>query len=94
MQLLVSSGDLFESDFCLSLYSAKERILSNLQKHPAPLRAPELQEQKAPVADVPTACLSDSKAAAKLLQQDLSILQSQARYVEIIFRVLVIGSVF
>uniref|UniRef100_A0A3Q3AMG1 Ectopic P-granules autophagy protein 5 homolog n=1 Tax=Kryptolebias marmoratus TaxID=37003 RepID=A0A3Q3AMG1_KRYMA len=73
------SPDLFKSDFCLSLYSAKERILSNLQKHPVPLQAPELQEQKAPVADVPAACLSDFKAAAKLIQQDLSILQDQAR---------------
>ncbi|XP_017269325.1 ectopic P granules protein 5 homolog isoform X2 [Kryptolebias marmoratus] len=62
-----------------SLNNAKERILSNLQKHPVPLQAPELQEQKAPVADVPAACLSDFKAAAKLIQQDLSILQDQAR---------------
>uniref|UniRef100_A0A1A8FDK4 Ectopic P-granules autophagy protein 5 homolog n=3 Tax=Nothobranchius TaxID=28779 RepID=A0A1A8FDK4_9TELE len=62
-----------------SLNNAKERILSNLQKHLAPLPAPELQEQKAPVADVPAACLTDFKAAAKLLQQDLGILQDQAR---------------
>ncbi|KAM7416416.1 hypothetical protein PAMA_018465 [Pampus argenteus] len=62
-----------------SLSNARERILSNLQKHPVPCSAPELQRQKAPVAEVPTVCLTDSKAAAELLQQDLSILQEQAR---------------
>uniref|UniRef100_A0A672IB47 Ectopic P-granules autophagy protein 5 homolog (C. elegans) n=1 Tax=Salarias fasciatus TaxID=181472 RepID=A0A672IB47_SALFA len=62
-----------------SLSNAKERILSNLQKHPVPRSAPELQQLKAPVAEVPASCLSDSKAAAELLQQDLSILQEQAR---------------
>ncbi|XP_071755771.1 ectopic P granules protein 5 homolog isoform X1 [Centroberyx gerrardi] len=62
-----------------SLNTAKERILSNLQKHPVPRPAPELQQQRAPVAEVPAACLTDSKAAADLLQQDLSILQDQAR---------------
>ncbi|XP_068461257.1 ectopic P granules protein 5 homolog [Clinocottus analis] len=62
-----------------SLNNARDRILSNLQKHPVPRPAPELQQQKAPVAEVPTTCLTDSKAAAELLQQDLSILQEQAR---------------
>ncbi|KAM9858500.1 ectopic P granules protein 5 homolog [Aulostomus maculatus] len=62
-----------------SLSNAKERILSNLQKHPVPLPAPDLQHHKAPVAEIPTACLSDSRATAELLQQDLSILQDQAR---------------
>uniref|UniRef100_A0A3B4URI2 Ectopic P-granules autophagy protein 5 homolog (C. elegans) n=1 Tax=Seriola dumerili TaxID=41447 RepID=A0A3B4URI2_SERDU len=62
-----------------SFNNARERILSNLQKHPVPRPAPELQQQKVPVADVPSACLTDSKAAAELLQQDLSILQDQAR---------------
>uniref|UniRef100_A0A671VZ58 Ectopic P-granules autophagy protein 5 homolog (C. elegans) n=1 Tax=Sparus aurata TaxID=8175 RepID=A0A671VZ58_SPAAU len=56
-----------------------DRILSNLQKHPVPRPAPELQQQKAPVAEVPTTCLTDSKAAAELVQQDLRILQDQAR---------------
>ncbi|XP_076006821.1 ectopic P granules protein 5 homolog isoform X2 [Genypterus blacodes] len=59
--------------------TARERILSNLQKHPVPRAAPELQQQRAPVAEVPTACLTDSKASAKLLQHDLGILQDQAR---------------
>ncbi|XP_040898135.1 ectopic P granules protein 5 homolog [Toxotes jaculatrix] len=59
--------------------NARERILSNLQKHPVPCPAPQLQQQKAPVAEVPTACLTDSKAAAELLQRDLSHLQDQAR---------------
>uniref|UniRef100_A0A7N6F6H0 Ectopic P-granules autophagy protein 5 homolog n=1 Tax=Anabas testudineus TaxID=64144 RepID=A0A7N6F6H0_ANATE len=63
----------------VSVWTASERILSNLQKHPVPRPAPELQQQRAPVAEVPTACLTDSKAAAELLQQDLSILQDQAR---------------
>ncbi|XP_056231949.1 ectopic P granules protein 5 homolog [Seriola aureovittata] len=62
-----------------SFNNARERILSNLQKHPVPRPAPELQQQKVPVADVPSACLTDSKTAAELLQQDLSILQDQAR---------------
>uniref|UniRef100_A0A4W6GAP0 Ectopic P-granules autophagy protein 5 homolog (C. elegans) n=1 Tax=Lates calcarifer TaxID=8187 RepID=A0A4W6GAP0_LATCA len=59
--------------------SARERILSNLQKHPIPRPAPELQQLKAPVAEVPAASLTDFKAAAELLQQDLSILQDEAR---------------
>lgn len=62
-----------------SLSNARERILSNLQKHPVPRLPPELQQQKAPVAEVPAACLTDSKAAAELIQQDLSVLQDQAR---------------
>lgn len=62
-----------------SLSNARERILSNLQKHPVPRLAPELHKLKAPVLEVPTACLTDCKAAAKLLEQDLSILQDQAR---------------
>lgn len=68
---------------CVPCCAARERILSNLQKHPVPRSAPELQKQKAPVAEVPTACLTDSKAAAELVQQDLSILQQQARYLKI-----------
>nr|XP_019956581.1 PREDICTED: ectopic P granules protein 5 homolog [Paralichthys olivaceus] len=59
--------------------NARERILSNLQKHPIPHPAPELQQHKAPVAEVPTTCFTDSKAAAELLQQDLCILQDRAR---------------
>ncbi|XP_054630458.1 ectopic P granules protein 5 homolog [Dunckerocampus dactyliophorus] len=62
-----------------SLSNAKERILSNLQKHPVPQPAPDLQHLKIPVPEVPNICLSDSKAAAELLQQDLNILQDQAR---------------
>lgn len=67
---------------CVSLRAARERILSNLQKHPVPHPPPELQKQKAPVAEVPSSCLTDSKAAAELVQQDLTILQDQARYLE------------
>uniref|UniRef100_A0A3P8W6G9 Ectopic P-granules autophagy protein 5 homolog (C. elegans) n=1 Tax=Cynoglossus semilaevis TaxID=244447 RepID=A0A3P8W6G9_CYNSE len=59
--------------------NAKKRILSNLEKHPTPCPPPELQQYKAPVADIPTNCFTDSKAATELLQQDLSILQDQAR---------------
>lgn len=72
----------FNDVLCVSLCSARERILSNLQKHPVPRAAPEVQQQKAPVADVPTVCLTDSKAAVELVQQDLSILRDQARYPE------------
>ncbi|CAG07847.1 unnamed protein product [Tetraodon nigroviridis] len=59
--------------------SARERILSNLQTHSEPCPAPELQKQRAPVAEIPSACLTDSKAAADLIQTDLNILQEQAR---------------
>ncbi|KAK2837340.1 hypothetical protein Q5P01_014552 [Channa striata] len=59
--------------------NARERILSNLQKHPVPHPAPELQHQKAAVAEVPSICLTDSKAATDMLQKDLSVLQDQAR---------------
>lgn len=62
-----------------SLDNARERILSNLQKHPVPQPAPELQKPKPPVAEVPSACLTDPKAAAELVQQDLNILKEQAR---------------
>ncbi|XP_019722467.1 ectopic P granules protein 5 homolog [Hippocampus comes] len=62
-----------------SLSNAKERIQSNLQKHPVPHPPPEQHHLKTPVAEIPSACLSDSKAAAELLQRDLSILQDQAR---------------
>ncbi|KAK0149453.1 Ectopic P granules protein 5 [Merluccius polli] len=62
-----------------SLHSARERILRNLQNHSAPGPAPQLQQHAAPVAEIPTACLSDCKAAVQLLQLDLTVLQSQAR---------------
>ncbi|KAM9393292.1 ectopic P granules protein 5 homolog [Pholidichthys leucotaenia] len=62
-----------------SINNAKERILSNLQKHPLPRPPPELQQLKAPVSEVPVACLTDCKAAAELLEHDLTILQDQAR---------------
>ncbi|XP_077571693.1 ectopic P granules protein 5 homolog [Stigmatopora nigra] len=62
-----------------SFSNAKDRIQSNLQKHSAPLPAPDRQHLKTPVAEVPNVCLSDTKAAAELLQRDLSILQDQAR---------------
>lgn len=65
--------------YCMLWFAAREHILSNLQNHPAPQPAPELQQQNAPVAEVRPACLTDSKAAADLIQSDLSILQEQAR---------------
>ncbi|MEQ2165204.1 hypothetical protein GOODEAATRI_014490 [Goodea atripinnis] len=58
---------------------SRQRIMSNLEKHTVPLPAPELQELQAPVAEVPPSCLTDSKASAKLVQQDLGVLQDQAR---------------
>ncbi|KAM4617086.1 ectopic P granules protein 5 homolog [Polymixia lowei] len=62
-----------------SLHTARERILSNLLKHPLPRPGPQLRQQRAPVAEVPSACLTDSKAATELLEQDLRTLQDQAR---------------
>lgn len=66
---------------CILWCAARDRILSNLQNHPVPRPAPELQKQKAPVAEIPSACLTDSEAAADLIQTDLNILQEQARYI-------------
>lgn len=63
-----------------SASTARERIQSNLQKHPVPREAPERRPQKAPVPEVPPTCLTDVKAARTLLQQDLSTLQDQARF--------------
>uniref|UniRef100_A0AAV2MR95 Ectopic P granules protein 5 homolog n=1 Tax=Knipowitschia caucasica TaxID=637954 RepID=A0AAV2MR95_KNICA len=62
-----------------SFDNAKDRIMANLQKHPVPQRPPELHAQNIPVADIPTKCLTEIRAAAELLNQDLSILQDQAR---------------
>uniref|UniRef100_A0A674F4B4 Ectopic P-granules autophagy protein 5 homolog (C. elegans) n=1 Tax=Salmo trutta TaxID=8032 RepID=A0A674F4B4_SALTR len=60
--------------------AARKRIQSNLQKHAIPLPLPELQSQRAPVPEVPSACLADPAAASTLLQQDLCCLQEQARF--------------
>lgn len=68
---------------CIFWCAARDRILSNLQNHAVPHPAPELQKQKAPVAEIPSACLTDSKAATDLIQTDLNILQEQARYISI-----------
>lgn len=68
---------------CILWCAARDRILSDLQNHPVPRPAPELQKQKAPVAEIPSACLTDSKAAADLIQTDLNILQEHARYISI-----------
>lgn len=73
----------FLNIYCILWYAARDRILSNLQNHPVPRPAPELQKQKAPVAEIPSACLTDSKATADLIQIDLNILQEQARYISI-----------
>ncbi|KAG7280917.1 hypothetical protein CRUP_009204 [Coryphaenoides rupestris] len=68
-----------------SLHSARERVLSNLQKHAVPGPAPQLQPHTAPlqphtapVAEIPSASLTDRKAAIQLLQEDLRVLQGQA----------------
>lgn len=73
----------FLNIYCILWCAARDRILSNLQNHPAPRPAPELQKQKAPVAEIPSACLTDSKATADLIKIDLNILQEQARYISI-----------
>lgn len=74
----IQSGSPGFTDYT-SLSTARERILSNLRKHPVPQRAPERQRHKAPVEEVPAACLTDLSAASQLLQRDLSTLQDQAR---------------
>ncbi|XP_067888811.1 ectopic P granules protein 5 homolog [Heterodontus francisci] len=59
--------------------SAKDRIFSNLKSHDAPVPTVSLQRVKAPVPDIVGTSLSDKKVAIKLIQQNLNILQQQAK---------------
>ncbi|XP_063051175.1 ectopic P granules protein 5 homolog isoform X2 [Engraulis encrasicolus] len=59
--------------------AARERILTNLCKHDAPQAAVALVPMRAPVPDVPTACLSDEAGSTALLLEALTKLQHQAR---------------
>ncbi|KAG5280995.1 hypothetical protein AALO_G00066300 [Alosa alosa] len=75
--LHVTSNSIF-TDF-INPHAAKERILTNLRKHDAPQGALLLVPMRAPVPDVPTACLSEEAASSALLHKELTKLQHQAR---------------
>ncbi|XP_056399364.1 ectopic P granules protein 5 homolog isoform X1 [Hyla sarda] len=59
--------------------AAKERILLNLKKHPAPCPGITLQLMKPPVPVIPTSCYINSQDAMKLVHKDLTVLQQHAK---------------
>lgn len=63
---------------CPSL-AAKERVLSNLQKHEAPQPPLALQPARPPVPVIVPSVLLSPKDAAQLVRADLNVLQQQAR---------------
>ncbi|KAM6219553.1 ectopic P granules protein 5 homolog [Rhynchocyon petersi] len=58
---------------------AKERVLSNLQKHEAPRPPLALHPMRAPVPVIPLSTLLSQKDATQLMRVDLDLLQQQAR---------------
>ncbi|MBN3301121.1 EPG5 protein, partial [Amia calva] len=76
--LLHSHGVSIFTDF-INPQAAKDRILANLNKHDAPQPSIGIVPMRAPVPDVSPGSLSDEKAATRLIQEDLSKLQHQAR---------------
>ncbi|KAK3538822.1 hypothetical protein QTP86_015946 [Hemibagrus guttatus] len=73
-----SSSSIF-TDF-INPQAARERILTNLRKHDAPQSALLLVPMKAPVPDISTGSLSDVHASTSLIQEDLTMLQHQAKF--------------
>lgn len=65
--------------FLCCFLTARERILTNLKKHDAPQSALLLVPMKAPVPDISTGSLSDVHATTSLIQEDLTVLQHQAK---------------
>ncbi|XP_018596418.2 ectopic P granules protein 5 homolog isoform X3 [Scleropages formosus] len=59
--------------------AARERILINLRKHDTPQPTLDLVPMSAPIPDISPNCLSDETLSSKLLQEDLSKLQQQAK---------------
>ncbi|KAI1900325.1 hypothetical protein AGOR_G00048810 [Albula goreensis] len=72
-----SSNSIF-TDF-INPQAARERILTNLKKHDAPQPTVAVVPMRAPVPNISTACLSDEALSSKLIQEDLSKLQHQAK---------------
>ncbi|XP_076991687.1 ectopic P granules protein 5 homolog [Tamandua tetradactyla] len=58
---------------------AKERVLSNLQKHEAPHPTLVLHPMRPPVPVISSAALLSQKDATQLIHTDLNLLQQQAR---------------
>ncbi|KAG7318270.1 hypothetical protein KOW79_018025 [Hemibagrus wyckioides] len=73
-----SSSSIF-TDF-INPQAARERILTNLKKHDAPQSSLLLVPMKAPVPDISTGSLSDVHASTCLIQEDLTMLQHQAKF--------------
>ncbi|KAK2845489.1 hypothetical protein Q7C36_010343 [Tachysurus vachellii] len=73
-----SSSSIF-TDF-INPQAAQERILTNLKKHDAPQCALVLVPMKAPVPDISIGSLSDVHASTSLIQEDLTMLQHQAKF--------------
>ncbi|KAG7481387.1 hypothetical protein MATL_G00066210 [Megalops atlanticus] len=75
---LQSNSNSIFTDF-INPQAARERILTNLKKHDAPQPAVALVPMRAPVPDISPGCLSDETSSSKLIQEDLSRLQHQAK---------------
>ncbi|XP_075696840.1 ectopic P granules protein 5 homolog [Rhinoderma darwinii] len=59
--------------------AAKERIILNLKKHPAPCPGITLQLMKPPVPVIPTSCYINTQDGMKLVHKDLTVLQQHAK---------------
>ncbi|KAJ8405585.1 hypothetical protein AAFF_G00315650 [Aldrovandia affinis] len=75
---LQSNSNSIFTDF-INPQAARERILTNLKKHDAAQPTVALVPMRAPVPDISPACLSDESSSSKLIQEDLSKLQHQAK---------------
>lgn len=61
------------------LCSARERILTNLKKQDVPQPPVGLVPMRAPVPDISPESLSDLPSSTRLIHEDLSKLQHQAK---------------
>ncbi|XP_064152807.1 ectopic P granules protein 5 homolog [Anguilla rostrata] len=75
---LQSSNNSIFTDF-INPQAARERILTNLKKQDVPQPPMALVPMRAPVPDISPECLSDKASSAKLIKEDLSKLQHQAK---------------
>ncbi|KAJ8285154.1 hypothetical protein GJAV_G00022880 [Gymnothorax javanicus] len=75
---LQSSSNSIFTDF-INPQAARERILTNLKKQDPPQPPCTFVPMRAPVPDVSPECLSDKTASARLIQEDLSKLQHEAK---------------
>lgn len=80
MNVLTTLSECYFLEIVLCCFlTAQERILTNLKKHDAPQCALVLVPMKAPVPDISTGSLSDVHASTSLIQEDLTMLQHQAK---------------